>query len=329
VCVMKKIAVLALIIALCLLVLVPGMNASAATFSNDMNVEVGQSAEYEVDLSGMMDFMDDEATDVEIDIKESFMKFTVTGEDNFTIGEESLECWIITQTWGWEIEGSGKVDGITATAEMSMDGSVEMWIVKDGMTVVKEIEETTQWFSIKATGYDQESESVEKYTWTLTTIPGTWPEEYSEGDDWTLTDSYSEESEEKERTKEGGSWGEWDIETDTSEGVSETKYEVMGEETVTVKSGTFECVKIKVTEDPEWEDEYEIHYFDENLIPVKYEIYDEDGELEMSFSQKTKIGSGGGDDDDDDDSFLPGFEAVALITAGVVAVFIVRKVTRK
>lgn len=181
----------------------------------------------------------------------------------------------------------------------------------DGAMWSEQTIESETWMRIS--GQDWHVERVEVETEEVT-YQGSHPLEVSVGDSWTV----SEESERIITSRERLDGGEWETETTEEYESTTTNYNAESSGNVFVNGESFDSIKISAMEIGS--SAMEVWYSNEYGLPVKAEIYDDDGNLEMiitlkeyKYANEPTDGALGG---------LPGFNATAAIAMiGIATVF--------
>ncbi len=268
--------------------------------------------ETEVDLGDM-------EGDIEYEIDKSEHKYEVIGEEKVTAGDgKEYDCYKVKIRMMVKGSGSMSTEGITANTEMDMDSVITSWITKDGWVEVKSEEEYTSYTKMEYEGIegtmfeqwlkDTESETEQTGANTYEKVHQAPPFPIKVGDSWEEEEKYKYEGEDKTRTKEGdGDWGDWETTDESYTTTNTEEIEVLKEEEVKVKAGTFKCLVLKIIEDPDYSDDYELMYIDSRGLWVKTETYYE-GELENTVELKSYSLSGGSSANP-----LPGFGILAFL----------------
>ena len=275
----------------------------------------GDYFEFDVDLSGMFQaFIDDpemEVKDVENNIPPSF---TMTYHGNPGINFPPSECHRTVTTFAFNYtlihdDESEMYDDDTIMS-MSMVMTSED---ADGVSWIESTRTVDTW--MKAYGQDWHMEAVEEETKDITLL-GSVPSEFSVGDTWTLTT----ESDVITTSRERMNGGEWETETTEESWSNTTNYNAESTGNVFVNGVSFDAIKLSSQETGSSAEDVE--YYSEHGIPVKMEVYGEDGGLEMIVTLKEyrylnePTDSGGIMD------ALPGFNAIAAVSMiGIATVF--------
>jgi len=278
---MKKIALFALIIVICLLLVVPGLNVSALEVKGVPDFNKGDYAKYDYDISGLIDQLSEEDEDIGLAIDDSTIdasaKVEVTGEETLEVDGEDIDCFIIERTMLMSFTFSGEYLNAKVSMSMSMDTVVTSWESKSDYVTLKEEDETTTSSNMDfpddfefmgVTIEDMVSEEVDTSTKTATSYTGGWPEIIKVGDTWEIDVEYEETTVSKSRDQEDGEWGDWEEDEYEGTGTIYESYEAISEEEVKVPAGKFDCIKIEVFEEDysDWEDDYyddDDWYYDE------------------------------------------------------------------
>lgn len=319
---MKRAAILTFIVLGVFMISLFASTASAMTAKGVPDVKAGDYVEYEFKMPGMTEGYEN-ATVV------TSNKVTVEKSEKVTVNGTAVDCWVTKALVHYEVKGSSSEGGMTVSIEMKGDSTVRTWLTKDTWAEVKSTDESYTYMKYdlpEGIPFMTDSEQEQQITSTSTakTMPVGPKKTIAVGDEWTESGEYTETTETKTRQKTDGTWGEWTTTTDTSDSEDETKYKAESEGEVTVPAGKFKCIKILTNpDDTEYGKDYK--YVDEKGVPVKTESLDEDGKTTSTMELKSYAYGGGGSSSEKKKSFLPGFEAFLVLSAGLLAVILVRK----
>lgn len=326
---MKRAAILTLVVLGIFMISTFASTASAMTAAGIPEVKAGDYVEYDYKMPAMEEQYEGSGYTVEESSVKYSDKITVEKSEKVTVAATSADCWVTKTVVHMEMKASGTSEGMTSSMEMKSDQTIMSWFTKDSWAMVKETTDSYTYSKmdmpeIMGINLDSETETKETSTSTAKAMPVGPKKSIGVGDEWTESGNYTETSETKTREKTDGTWGEWDTETDTSDYEDETKYKAESEVEVTVPAGKFKCIKILTNpDDTEYGKDYK--YVDAKGVPVKMESIDEEGKTERTMELKAYSYAGGGSSKEEKKGFLPGFEALMVLSAGLLAVILVRK----
>ena len=311
------------ILLVCLISIAPfASSESSSDFTVDNQepeMTTGDYFLYDLDMTGMLESMEDENIEEVQENSNSGMRMEYGGDSCLQTGWE--DCRIGLMTWEVNLtmilsEGSG-IDDDQAVMLMKLESTTVFSGMKSQDTSVTSMD---MWFTIDGEPYHSESVMTEV---TVTTTESVEPEQLKVGDTWTTEEVVETTYNEKSRMN-GDAWEHEDEIVDTVE--ITTNYNAESISNVYVGSTSYQTMKVK--HDEMGSEVMGYVYTAESGMPVKMEYY-EDGSLQMIATLTeyswTNEPSHTGETDLADDLGLPGFTMVSLMASSVFAVYFVAR----
>ncbi len=294
---------------------VPFMGIVSATVEINKypNYSVGDYFKYDLDAEKMIEtFSSQFGGNVSLNAGDAFAELRYTKTETVTVDGEPYECILGVLDMDMTFEITGESAGMEFTADVHMIMSQKSWSRISDSAEVKT--ESSQHIYMNMTMLGQTinqvsvSTSEQKYSppvseYDLPITAGKSWETQTTLEIHTIT-----------MTKNSALGDRWQKQESNTTQQTTVRYEAVSEEQVSVKAGSFETLKIKISGMSFEDSEGDMYiYVTEDGIPVKMEILSE-GEPQMSMglteykygSSGSSVSSSGG---------LPGFEAVAAIAA--------------
>ena len=274
---------------------------------------------YDLDMTGMLDSMEDEDIDEILENSNSGMRMEYGGDSCLQTGWD--DCNIGLMTWELNLtiifsEGSG-VDNDRAVMLMEFESTSVSSEMKSQDTTVNSID---MWFTVDNEPYHSESVSTEV---SVTTTGSVEPESVKVGDTWTTEEAIETIVNEKSRMN-GDAW-EHEEEIVETENIT-TNYNADSVSNVYVGSTSYQTMKIKSEEIGSEEVGY--IYLADSGMPIKMEYYEE-GSLQMiatlSEYSWTNEPSQASETDLAEENALPGFTMVSVMASSILAVYFVAR----
>jgi hypothetical protein len=274
---------------------------------------------YDLDMTGMLDSMEDDDIDEILENSNSGMRMEYGGDSCLQTGWD--DCNIGLMTWELNLtiifsEGSG-VDNDRAVMLMKFESTSVSSEMKSQDTTINSID---MWFTVDNESYHSESMLTEV---SVTTTESVEPESVKLGDTWTTEEAIETTVNEKSRMN-GDAWEHEEeiVETDNIT----TNYNADSVSNVYVGSTSYQTMKIKSEELGSEEMGY--IYSADSGMPIKMEYYEE-GSLQMiatlteySWANEPSQTS---ETDLNEESALPGFTMVSVMASSVLAVYFVAR----
>jgi len=275
---------------------------------------------YELDISGLLNSMQDEDIDEVRENSNSGMRLEYGG-DSCLLTDWS-DCGIGLTTWELNLtmvfsNGSG-IDNDQAIMLMKME-STYVWTNPEMKSEDTTVQTMDMWFTIDGEAYHSETVSTEV---SITSTENSEPEFVKSGDTWSVLESVKTTINEKSRED-----GQWEHEDEVIEYQNiTTNYNAESISNVYIGNTSYQTLKIKSEE--LGSDEMGYTYLTDNGMPVKMEYY-ENGSLQMIgtltdyswTNEPTQTSENNAIADDE----LPGFTLVPALLASVFAVFIINR----
>jgi hypothetical protein len=274
---------------------------------------------YDLDMTGMLDSMEDEDIDEILENSNSGMRMEYGGDSCLQTGWD--DCNIGLMTWELNLtiifsEGSG-ADNDRAVMLMKFESTSVSSEMKSQDTTINSID---MWFTVDNEPYHSESVLTEV---SVTTTGSVEPESVKVGDTWTTEEAIETTVNEKSRMN-GDAWEHEEeiVETDNIT----TNYNADTVSNVYVGSTSYQTMKIK-SEEPGSEEMGYIYLADSGM-PIKMEYYEE-GSLQMIATLTeyswTNEPSQVSETDLDEENALPGFTMISVMASCVLAAYFVAR----
>ena len=294
-------------------------NSDFTVDNKEPDMTTGDYFLYDLDMTGMLDSMEDEDIDEVLENSNSGMRIEYGGDSCLQTGWD--DCRIGLMTWEMNLtmifsEGSG-VDNDRAVMLMKVESTSVFSEMKSQDTVIQTID---SWFTIDNEPYHQEIVMTEV---SVDTTESFEPESVKVGDTWTTENVIETTYNEKSRMN-GEAWEHEDeiVETDNIT----TNYNAESVSNVYVGNTSYKTIKVKSQETGP--DEVNYAYLADTGMTVKMETYAE-GSLQMiatlSEYSWTNEPSQSSETDLNEESALPGFTMVSVMTSSVLAVYFVAR----
>ncbi len=295
-------------------------SVSAAVEINEYpHYSVGDYFKYDLDAQKLMDMFSSEfGGNVSMNVVDTFAELRYTRTETVTVDGEAYECIVGVLDMDMTFELSGESAGMEFTADVHMIMSQKSWTRISDSAEVKT--ESSQQTYMNMTMLGQTMNQV-----IVTTTEQKYSPPVSEYD-LPITAGKSWETQTTleihtvTMTKNSALGDQWQKEESNTTQQTTVRYEALSEEQISVKAGSFETLKIKMSGMSGFEDsEGEMYvYVTADGIPVKMEMISE-GEPQMTMGlTEYKYGSSGSGDSSS--GGLPGFEAVMTVAAIGLAV---------
>ena len=274
---------------------------------------------YDLDMTGMLDSMEDEDIDEILENSNSGMRMEYGGDSCLQTGWD--DCNIGLMTWELNLtiifsEGSG-VDNDRAVMLMKFESTSVSSEMKSQDTTINSID---MWFTVDNEPYHSESVLTEV---SVTTTESVEPESVKVGDTWTTEEAIETIVNEKSRMN-GDAW-EHEEEIVETDNVT-TNYNAESVSNVYVGSTSYQTMKIKSEEIGLEEMAYT--YTADSGMPIKMEYYEE-GSLQMIATLTeyswTNEPSQASETDLVEENALPGFTMLSVMASSVLAVYFVAR----
>ncbi len=316
----KQLVSIALICLISLAPLASSESSSNFTVDNeDPDMTTGDYFLYDLDMSGLLESMEDEDIEEVVENSNSGMRLEYGGDSCLQTGWD--DCNIALMSWELNAtmtlsEGSG-IDNDQIVMLMKLESTT---VFTETMSQDTSVQTIDSWFTVDGEPYHQEFVMTEV---TVTTTESVEPEQLNVGDTWTTEEDVETTYNEKSRTN----GGDWEHEDEVTESVEiTTNYNAEGVSNVYIGDTSYQTMKIK--SDEMGSDEMGYVYTAESGMPVKIEYYQE-GSLQMiatlseySWANEPSQAS---ESDSDDALGLPGFTMVSLMASSVFAVYFVAR----
>lgn len=294
-------------------------NSDFTVDNKEPDMTTGDYFLYDLDMTGMLDSMEDEDIDEVLENSNSGMRMEYGGDSCLQTGWD--DCRIGLMTWEMNLtmifsEGSG-VDNDRAVMLMKVESTSVISEMKSQDTVVQTID---SWFTIDNEPYHQEIVMTEV---SVDTTESFEPELFKVGDTWTTEKVIETTYNEKSRMN-GEAWEHEDEIVETNN--ITTNYNAESVSNVYVGNTSYKTIKVKSQETGL--DEVDYVYLADTGMPVKMESYAE-GSLQMiatlSEYSWTNEPSQSSETNLNEENALPGFTMVSVMTSSVLAVYFVAK----
>ena len=294
-------------------------NSDFTVDNKEPEMTTGDYFLYDLDMTGMLESMEDEDIDEVLENSNSGMRMEYGGDSCLQTGWD--DCRIGLMTWEMNLtmifsEGSG-VDNDRAVMLMKVESTSVFSEMKSQDTVIQTID---SWFTIDGEAYHQEIGITEV---AVTTTESVEPESLKVGDTWTTEEVVETTINEKSRMN-GEAW-EYEEEVIETEDIT-TNYNAESVSNVYVGNTTYQSMKIK--SDEMGSEAMGYVYTADSGMPIKMEYYEE-GSLQMiatlSEYSWTNEPVQASDTDAGDDLGLPGFTMATVMASSVLAVYFVSR----
>lgn len=308
---------------ICLLSIAPlassESNSDFTVDNKEPEMTTGDYFLYDLDMTGMLESMEDEDIDEVLENSNSGMRMEYGGDSCLQTGWD--DCRIGLMTWELNLtmilsEGSG-IDNDRMVMLMKMESTTVSTETKSQDTTVQTID---SWFTIDGEAYHQEILTTEV---AMATTESVEPESLKIGDTWTTEEVVETTTNGKSRMN-GEAW-EYEDEVIETEDIT-TNYNAESVSNVFVDNTTYQTMKIKEVEMGSEAMGYV--YTADSGMPIKMEYYEE-GSLQMiatlSEYSWTNEPVQASDTDAGDGLGLPGFTMVSVMASSVLAVYFVAR----
>tara|TARA_B100000900_G_scaffold42707_1_gene31791 strand:- start:249 stop:1226 length:978 start_codon:yes stop_codon:yes gene_type:complete len=294
-------------------------NSDFTVDNKEPEMTTGDYFLYDLDMTGMLDSMEDEDVDEVLENSNSGMRMEYGGDSCLQTGWD--DCNIGLMTWEMNLtmifsEGSG-IDNDRAVMLMKLESTQVSSETKSQMTSINSID---MWFTIDNESYHSETVMTEV---SVTTTESVEPESVNVGDTWTTEETVETTVNEKSRMN-GDAW-EHEEEIVETENIT-TNYNAESVSNVYVGSTSYQTMKIKSEEIGLEEMAYT--YTADSGMPIKMEYYEE-GSLQMIATLTeyswTNEPSQASETDLAEENALPGFTMLSVIASSVLAVYFVAR----
>ena len=294
-------------------------NSDFTVDNKEPEMTTGDYFLYDLDMTGMLESMEDEDIDEVLENSNSGMRMEYGGDSCLQTGWD--DCGIGLMTWEVNLtmifsEGSG-IDNDRLIMLMKMETTTVFTETKSQDTTVQTI---NSWFTIDNESYHQEIVMTEVSVGTTESVE---PESVKVGDTWTTENVIETTYNEKSRMN-GEAWEHEEeiVETDNTT----TNYNAESVSNVYVGNTTYQSMKIK--SDEMGSEAMGYVYTADSGMPIKMEYYEE-GSLQMiatlSEYSWTNEPVQASDTDAGDDLGLPGFTMATVMASSVLAVYFVSR----
>ena len=294
-------------------------NSDFTVDNKEPDMTTGDYFLYDLDMTGMLDSMEDEDIDEVLENSNSGMRMEYGGDSCLQTGWD--DCRIGLMTWEMNLtmifsEGSG-VDNDRAVMLMKVESTSVFSEMKSQDTVIQTID---SWFTINNEPYHQEIVMTEVSVDTTETFE---PESVKLGDTWTTEKVVETTYNEKSRMN-GEAWEHEDeiVETDNIT----TNYNAESVSNVYIGNTSYKTMKVKSQD--AGTDEVSYDYLADTGMPVKMELY-QDGTLQMISTLTeyswTNEPSQVSETDLSEESALPGFTMISVMASCVLAAYFVAR----
>ena len=308
---------------ICLISIVPlassESNSDFTVDNKEPEMTTGDYFLYDLDMTGMLESMEDEDIDEVLENSNSGMRMEYGGDSCLQTGWD--DCRIGLMAWELNVtmifsEGSG-IDNDRVVMLLKMESTNVFTETKNHDTTIQTID---SWFTIDGEAYHQEFVTTGV---AVTTTESVEPESLKVGDTWTTEEVVEITTNEKSRTN-GEAW-EYEEEVIETEDIT-TNYNAESVSNVYVGNTTYQSMKIK--SDEMGSEVMGYVYTADSGMPIKMEYYEE-GSLQMiatlSEYSWTNEPVQASDADTGDDLGLPGFTMVSVMASSVLAVYFVAR----
>jgi hypothetical protein len=294
-------------------------NSDFTVDNKEPDMTTGDYFLYDLDMTGMLDSMEDEDIDEVLENSNSGMRMEYGGDSCLQTGWS--DCRIGLMTWEQNLtmifsEGSG-LDNDRAVMLMKFESISVSSEMKSQDTDITTID---YWFTIDNESYYQEIVMTEVYVDTTESVE---PELVKVGDTWTTENVIETTYNEKSRMN-GEAW-EYEEEIVETDNIT-TNYNAESVSNVYVGNTSYKTIKVKIQETGS--DEVNYAYWADTGMPVKMEAYEE-GSLQvistLSEYSWTNEPSQSSETDLNEESALPGFTMVSVMASSVLAVYFVAR----
>lgn len=294
-------------------------NSDFTVDNKEPEMTTGDYFLYDLDMTGMLDSMEDEDIDEILENSNSGMRMEYGGDSCLQTGWD--DCNIGLMTWEMNLtmifsEGSG-IDNDRAVMLMKVESTNVFSEMKSQDTVIQTID---SWFTIDNEPYHQEFVMTEV---SVATTGSVVPESVNVGDTWTTDKAVETTVNEKSRMN-GDAWEHEEeiVETDNIT----TNYNAESVSNVYIGSTSYQTMKIKSEEIGSEEMGYT--YTADSGMPIKMEYYEE-GSLQMIATLTeyswTNEPSQASETDLDEENALPGFTMISVMASCVLAAYFVAR----
>ena len=294
-------------------------NSDFTVDNKEPDMTTGDYFLYDLDMTGMLDSMEDEDIDEVLENSNSGMRMEYGGDSCLQTGWD--DCRIGLMTWEMNLtmifsEGSG-VDNDRAVMLMKVESTSVFSEMKSQDTVIQTID---SWFTINNEPYHQEIVMTEVSVDTTETLE---PESVKVGDTWTTEKVVETTYNEKSRMN-GEAWEHEDeiVETDNIT----TNYNAESVSNVYIGNTSYKTMKVKSQD--AGTDEVSYDYLADTGMPIKMELY-QDGTLQMISTLTeyswTNEPSQISETDLTEESALPGFTMISVMVSCVLAAYFVAR----
>jgi len=294
-------------------------NSDFTVDNKEPEMTTGDYFLYDLDMTGMLDSMEDEDIDEILENSNSGMRMEYGGDSCLQTGWD--DCNIGLMTWEMNLtmifsEGSG-IDNDRAVMLMKLESTTVFSEMKSQDTVIQTID---SWFTIDNEPYHQEFVMTEV---SVATTGSVVPESVNVGDTWTTDKAVETTVNEKSRMN-GDAWEHEEeiVETDNIT----TNYNAESVSNVYIGSTSYQTMKIKSEEIGSEEMGYT--YTADSGMPIKMEYYEE-GSLQMIATLTeyswTNEPSQVSETDLDEENALPGFTMISVMASCVLAAYFVAR----
>lgn len=294
-------------------------NSDFTVDNKEPEMTTGDYFLYDLDMTGMLESMEDEDIDEVLENSNSGMRMEYGGDSCLQTGWD--DCGIGLMTWELNLtmilsEGSG-IDNDRLVMLMKVESTTVFTETKSQLTTIQTVD---SWFTIDGEAYHQEFLTTEV---AVTTTESVEPESLKVGDTWTTEEVVETTINEKSRTN-GEAW-EYEEEVIETEDIT-TNYNAESVSNVYVGNTTYQSMKIK--SDEMGSEVMGYVYTADSGMPIKMEYYEE-GSLQMiatlSEYSWTNEPVQASDTDAGDDLGLPGFTMASVMASSVLAVYFVSR----
>ena len=282
--------------------------------NEDPEMSTGDYFLYELDMSGLLNSMEDEDIDEVLENSNSGMRMEYGGDSCMLTGWE--DCSVSLMSWEMNItmvfsSGSG-IDNDEAIMLMKME---TITVSSGDNSESTDVTTMDMWFSIDGEPYHSETVMTEL---SITSSEDSTPEIVSAGDTWSEQETVTNTINEKSRMN-GDPWENEDevVENETTT----TNWNAESTSNVYIGDTSYQTMKIKSEELGSNESGYV--YVAETGMPVKMEYY-EDGALQMvatlvDYSWTNDPSQVSENTGDEVEGLLPGFTLLPTLAASVFA----------
>ncbi len=245
-----------------------GVNA-AVEITEYPQFTTGDYFNYDLNASAMVASMKQQFgpnSDIKVEMSKASMK--VTGAEKVTVNGKSYDCIVMTMTMDLKMNISGVYSGMHYNGDMHMVMSQKMWETKSDLKQVKTESVTYSYMNMTMNGKKMNQDTKEITETTYSNLVDQYKLPVKVGSKWNSHTTEYIHTISMNRTN-GGQWKK-QKEFNTTQNTT-MYYEVLSEQKLTVKAGTFDVLKIRSNESDN--STYMDMYMTSSGILVKMEMH--------------------------------------------------------